>query len=142
MAKQLMFDEEGRRKVLNGLRRLAQVVKVTLGPSGRNVLLEKKFGAPQATKDGITVAKEVELEDPFENVGVRLGNSAADKTNDQVGDGSTTAVVLTEALYAEGLKNLSAGANPARLKSGIEKAVEKAVESIKKLSRPVSGIED
>ncbi len=142
MPKQLMFDDEARRKVLSGLRKHAAAVKVTLGPSGRNVLLDKKFGAPQATRDGITVSKEIELEDPFENVGARLANAASEKTHDVAGDGTTTAVVLAEALYAEGLKNLTAGANPTLLKRGIERAVEIAVGEIKKLSRPVEGGKD
>ncbi len=142
MAKQLMFDDEARRKVLAGLRKLSSAVKVTLGPSGRNVLLEKKFGAPQATRDGITVSKEIELEDPFENVGARLGNAASEKTNDVAGDGSTTAVVLTEALFTEGVKNMTAGANPTHVRQGIDKAVAKAVEVIQSSSRPVRGLED
>ncbi len=139
MAKQLMFDDEGRRKILLGLQKLAATVKVTLGPSGRNVILDKKVGSPEATTDGVSISKEIELEDPFENVGARLANSVADKANDEVGDGATTAVVLAEALYREGLKNITAGANPAHLQTGIEKAVETAVGEIKKNSRPVEG---
>ncbi len=142
MAKQLMFGEEGARKALAGIRKLAAAVKVTLGPSGRNVILDKKFGSPQATKDGVTVAKEVELEDPFENIGAKVANAAAEKTNDAAGDGTTTAVVLTEAIYAEGLRNVSAGMNPVHLKRGIDRAVEAAVESLKKQARPVSGFAD
>jgi len=142
MAKQLMFDDEGRRKVLTGLQKLAQTVKVTLGPSGRNVILDKMVGAPEATSDGVSISKEVELEDPFENVGARLGNSVADKTNDEAGDGATTAVVLAEAIYTEGLKNITAGANPAHLQRGIESAVEAAIAEIKKGSRPVEGKAD
>ena len=113
MAKQMMFDEEARRKVLTGIRKLAGAVKVTLGPSGRNVIYERKGGAPQATKDGVTVSKEIELADPFENVGAKMANAAADKTNDVAGDGTTTSAVLAEAIYAEGLKIITAGANPA-----------------------------
>jgi chaperonin GroEL len=142
MAKQLMFDDEARRKVLAGIRKLAAAVRVTLGPSGRNVILEKKFGAPQATKDGVTVSKEIELEDPFENIGAKLVNSAADKTNDVAGDGTTTAAILAEAIYAEGLKLLAVGVNPAHLKRGIDRAVGAAVEEIKRISRPVKGIKD
>jgi len=142
MAKQLMFDEESNRKVLEGIRKLASAVKVTLGPSGRNVVIDKKFGSPQATKDGVTVSKEVELEDPFENIGAKLANAAAEKTNDAAGDGTTTAVVLVEAIYSEGLRNLVAGTNPTQLKSGIDKAVAAVVEAVQKQSRPVSGLED
>ncbi len=142
MAKQLMFDDEGRRKVLAGLQKLSATVKVTLGPSGRNVILDRTMGSPSATTDGVSIAKEIELEDPFENVGARLANSVADKTNDEVGDGSSTSVVLTEALYSEGLKNITAGANPSHLQSGMEKAVEAAVGAIRKMSRPVNGKDD
>ncbi len=142
MAKQLMFGEEGARKALAGIRKLSAAVKVTLGPSGRNVILDKKFGSPQATKDGVTVAKEVELEDPFENIGAKIANAAAEKTNDAAGDGTTTAVVLTEAIYAEGLRNVTAGTNPVHLKRGIDRAVEAAVEALKKQARPVSGFAD
>ncbi|HYF00045.1 MAG TPA: chaperonin GroEL, partial [Planctomycetota bacterium] len=142
MAKQMMFDEEARRKVLAGIRKLAGAVKVTLGPSGRNVILDKKGGSPQATKDGVTVSKEVELSDPFENIGAKLANAAADKTNDVAGDGTTTSVVLAEAIYAEGLKLVAVGANPVLVKRGMDKAVEAAVAEIRKISRPVKGIED
>jgi chaperonin GroEL len=142
MAKQMLFDEEARRKVLSGIRQLAGAVKVTLGPSGRNVILDKKHGGPQATKDGVTVSKEVELADPFENMGAKLANAAADKTNDVAGDGTTTSVVLAEALYAEGLKLIAVGSNPALVKRGMDRAVEAAVESIKKQSRPVRDAKD
>ena len=118
MAKQLMFEDEARRKILEGIRKLAGAVKVTLGPSGRNVILDRSSGGPQPTKDGVTVSKEVELEDPFENVGARLANSAADKTNDLAGDGTTSAAVLAEALYSEGLKLATAGSDPTLLKRG------------------------
>ena len=142
MAKQMMFDEEARRKVLTGIRKLAGAVKVTLGPSGRNVIYERKGGSPQATKDGVTVSKEIELADPFENIGAKLANAAADKTNDVAGDGTTTSAVLAEAIYAEGLKVIAAGANPALVKRGMDKAVEAAVEAIKKMSRPVETTDD
>jgi chaperonin GroEL len=139
MAKQLMFDDEGRRKMLTGIRALSKAVAVTLGPSGRNVLMDRKSGRPQATRDGVTVSKEVELPDPIENVGSKLANAAADKTNDAAGDGTTTAVVLTEAIYAEGLRNLTAGADPSALKRGMDLAVDAAVEAVRKMSRPVDG---
>ncbi len=142
MAKQIMFDEEARRKILDGIRKLAGAVKVTLGPSGRNVLLDKKVGAPQATRDGVTVSKEVELEDPFENIGAKLANAAADKTNDVAGDGTTTSAILAEAIYAEGLKLVAMGANPALIKRGIDRGVEAAVAEIKKIARPVKGEAD
>ncbi|HTF56006.1 MAG TPA: chaperonin GroEL, partial [Planctomycetota bacterium] len=139
MAKQLMYDDEGRRKMLAGIRSLSRVVKVTLGPSGRNVLMERKSGRPQATRDGVTVSKEVELPDPMENVGAKLANAAADKTNEAAGDGTSTAVILTEEIYAEGLRNLTAGANPTALKRGIDLAVEAVLAEVKKMSRPVEG---
>jgi chaperonin GroEL len=142
MAKQMMFDDEARRKVLTGIQKLAGAVKVTLGPSGRNVILDRKGGAPQATKDGATVSKEVELGDPFENVGAKLANAVADKTNDVAGDGTTTSAILAEAIYAEGLKLITVGANPVLVKRGMDKAVEAAVEAIKKMSRPVKNTED
>ncbi|HZL72837.1 MAG TPA: chaperonin GroEL [Planctomycetota bacterium] len=141
MAKQLMYEDEGRRKMQTGLRALAKAVSVTLGPSGRNVLMDRKSGRPQATRDGVTVSKEVELPDPIENVGAKLANAAADKTNDAAGDGTTTAIVLSEAIYSEGLRNLAAGANPSALKRGLDLAVEAAVEAVKKMSRPVEGRE-
>jgi chaperonin GroEL len=137
MAKQLLFSDEGRRKILNGVERLAQAVKITLGPKGRNVVLDKKFGSPTITKDGVTVAKEIELEDPFENMGAQMVKEVAEKTSDIAGDGTTTATVLAEAIYREGLKNVTAGSNPMQLKRGIEKAVEKAVEELKRLSTPI-----
>ncbi|HLF92728.1 MAG TPA: TCP-1/cpn60 chaperonin family protein, partial [Planctomycetota bacterium] len=142
MAKQIMFDEEARRKLLTGIQKLAGAVKVTLGPSGRNVILDQEHGSPRATKDGVTVSKEVELEDPFENMGAKLANAAADKTNDVAGDGTTTSAVLAEAIFAEGLKHITVGANPALVKRGMDKAVETAVAEIKKISRPVKGAED
>lgn len=137
MAKQLMFQDEGRRKILSGVEQLARAVKVTLGPKGRNVVIDKKFGSPTITKDGVTVAKEIDLEDSFENMGAQMVKEVAEKTSDIAGDGTTTATVLAEAIYREGLKNVTAGANPMSLKRGIEKAVEKVVEELGKLSTPI-----
>lgn len=137
MAKQLLFQDEGRRKILSGVEQLAAAVKVTLGPKGRNVVLDKKFGSPTITKDGVTVAKEIDLEDPFENMGAQMVKEVAEKTSDIAGDGTTTATILAEAIYREGLKNVTAGSNPMALKRGIEKAVEKVVEELKKLSTPI-----
>jgi chaperonin GroEL len=137
MAKQLLFEDEGRRKILSGVEQLALAVKVTLGPKGRNVVLDKKFGSPTITKDGVTVAKEIDLEDPFENMGAQMVKEVAEKTSDTAGDGTTTATILAEAIYREGLKNVTAGSNPMSLKRGIEKAVEKVVEELKKLSTPI-----
>jgi chaperonin GroEL len=142
MAKQMMFDEDARRKVLAGIRKLAGAVKVTLGPSGRNVILGKTSGTPQATKDGVTVSKEVELGDPFENLGAKLVNAACDKTNDVAGDGTTTSAVLAEAIYAEGVKLVSIGANVTLVKRGMDRAVETAVEAVRKASRPVKDAAD
>jgi chaperonin GroEL len=137
MAKQLLYQDEGRRKILSGVEQLAKAVKVTLGPKGRNVVLDKKFGSPTITKDGVTVAKEIDLEDPFENMGAQMVKEVAEKTSDIAGDGTTTATILAEAIYREGLKNVTAGANPMSLKRGIEKAVEKVFEELKKLSTPI-----
>ncbi|HLD69655.1 MAG TPA: TCP-1/cpn60 chaperonin family protein, partial [Candidatus Omnitrophota bacterium] len=137
MAKQLIFNEEARRAILKGVEQLSRAVKVTLGPKGRNVVLDKKFGSPTVTKDGVTVAKEVDLEDPFENMGAQMVKEAAEKTSDNAGDGTTTATVLVEAIFREGLKNVTAGANPMSLKRGIEKAVEVVVEELKSLSKKV-----
>ncbi|NSW80684.1 MAG: chaperonin GroEL [Chthonomonadetes bacterium] len=141
-AKQILYDESARRALERGVNLVADAVKVTLGPKGRNVVLEKKWGSPTITKDGVTVAKEVELEDPFENMGAQLCREVASKTNDVAGDGTTTATVLAQALVAEGLKYVAAGGNPILVKRGIEMAVEKAVEEIKKLAIPVSTKED
>ena len=138
MAKQLVFDEQARRSLERGVNAVANAVKVTLGPRGRNVVLEKKFGSPTITKDGVSVAKEVELEDKLENIGAKLLIEIASKTNDITGDGTTTATVLGQAIVREGLRNVVAGANPLALKRGIEKAVEAAVESIKAMSVPVN----
>ena len=138
-AKDIIYAEECRQAILRGVNKLAEAVKVTLGPRGRNVVLEKKFGSPTSTKDGVTVAKEIELEDPKENMGAQLVREVASKTSEVAGDGTTTATVLAQAVYREGVKAVTAGANPMDLKKGIEKAVEKAIEEIKKLSKPVSG---
>ncbi|HNY21964.1 MAG TPA: TCP-1/cpn60 chaperonin family protein, partial [Treponemataceae bacterium] len=137
MAKQLMFNEEARKKLLSGVEQISSAVKVTLGPKGRNVLLDKKFGAPTVTKDGVSVAKEIELEDPYENMGAQLLKEVATKTNDVAGDGTTTATLLAQAIVREGMKNVAAGANPMVVRHGIEAAVEEAVEGLKELSKPV-----
>ena len=142
MAKQLMYSDEARRKILDGIRKLAGAVKVTLGPTGKNVLLEKKWGSPTITKDGVTVSKEIELADPFENMGAKLVNEVASKTSDVAGDGTTTATILAEAIYEEGLKSLRAGVNPVALKRGIDMAVKTVVEQIAELSRPVKKKEE
>ena len=142
MAKMIVYGEEARKKLQAGIDQLADTVKVTLGPKGRNVVLGKKFGAPLVTNDGVTIAKEVELEDPFENMGAQLIREVATKTNDVAGDGTTTATVLAQAITREGLKNLSAGANPMVMRKGIEKAVEAAVAAIKEHSVPVNGAAD
>ncbi len=136
-AKQLLFDEAARQSLLRGVEKLAKAVKATLGPSGRNVILDKKFGSPTITKDGVTVAKEIELEDPYENMGAQLVREVASKTSDMAGDGTTTATVLAEAIYKEGLKNVTAGANPTSLQRGITKAVEALVEEIARISKKV-----
>jgi len=141
-AKQMLFMEHAREGTLVGLSKLAQAVKVTLGPTGRNVLLQKSWGAPRVTKDGVSVSKEIELPQPFENMGAKMVNEVASKTSDVAGDGTTTAVVLAEAIYKEGVKNVTAGANPMLLKRGIDKAVEIAVETIAKMSTKVKGSDD
>jgi chaperonin GroEL len=137
-AKQLQFDEAARHTLLRGVEKLTKAVKATLGPSGRNVILDKKFGSPTITKDGVTVAKEIELEDPYENMGAQLVREVASKTSDVAGDGTTTATVLAESIYREGLRNVTAGANPTSLQRGIMKAVEAIVEELKKISKKVS----
>ena len=142
MAKQLVFDEPARKKILKGVEILAKAVKTTLGPKGRNVLIDKKFGAPMVTKDGVTVAKEIELEDPFENMGAQMVKEVASRTNDNAGDGTTTATVLAEAIYREGLRNVSAGCNPIFLKRGIDKAVDAAVAELHKNSKAVKDREE
>ena len=139
MAKQITYGEESRQAILRGVNQLANAVKVTLGPKGRNVVLDKKFGSPTITKDGVTVAKEIDLKDPLENMGAQMVREVASKTSDTAGDGTTTATVLAQAIYREGAKNVVAGANPMELKRGIEKAVEIVVAEIKKMARPVSG---
>ena len=142
MAKMIVYGEEARKKLQSGIDQLADTVKVTLGPKGRNVVLGKKYGAPLITNDGVTIAKEVELEDPFENMGAQMIREVATRTNDIAGDGTTTATLLAQAITREGLKNLSAGANPMVMRKGIEKAVDAAVDAIKANSVPVSGSED
>jgi chaperonin GroEL len=137
-AKQLQFDESARHALLRGIEKLAKAVKATLGPSGRNVILDKKYGSPTITKDGVTVAKEIELEDPYENMGAQLVREVASKTSDIAGDGTTTATVLAESIYKEGLRNVTAGANPTSLQRGILKAVDAVVEELKKISKKVS----
>jgi chaperonin GroEL len=141
-AKQLIFDEAARQKILRGVELLARAVKVTLGPKGRNVVIDKKFGSPTVTKDGVTVAKEIELPDAYENIGAQLVKEVASKTNDAAGDGTTTATVLAEAVYKEGLKHVTAGANPIYLKRGIDKAVEAAVTELAKISKKVNDREE
>src|SRR5438552_11218904 len=138
-AKQLQFDENARHTLLRGVEKLAKAVKATLGPSGRNVILDKKFGSPTITKDGVTVAKEIELKDAIENMGAQMVKEVASKTSDIAGDGTTTATVLAQAIYREGAKNVTAGANPMALKRGIEKSVEAITGELKKMSKPVSG---
>ena len=142
MAKQIIYGEEARKAIERGVNQLADTVKITLGPKGRNVVLDKKFGTPLITNDGVTIAKEIELEDAFENMGAQLIKEVSTKTNDVAGDGTTTATVLAQAMIAEGLKNLAAGANPMVMKKGIQKAAAEAVEAVKKISQPVSGTGD
>ena len=137
MAKQIQFDETARQALLRGVEQIAKAVKSTLGPAGRNVVIDKKFGSPLITKDGVTVAKEIELEDPFENMGAQLVREVSSKTNDVAGDGTTTATVLAESIYREGLRNVTAGANPISLQRGIMKAADAVVEELKKISKPV-----
>jgi chaperonin GroEL len=139
MAKQIVYSEHSRQAILRGVNQLADAVKVTLGPKGRNVVLEKKFGGPNITKDGVTVAKEIELKDPLENMGAQMVREVASKTSDVAGDGTTTATILAQAIFREGVKSVAAGANPMAIKRGIDKSVEMAVEEVKKLSKPVSG---
>jgi len=141
-AKQLLFDESARSKILKGVETLSRAVKVTLGPKGRNVVIDKKFGSPTVTKDGVTVAKEVELPDPYENMGAQMVKEVASKTSDNAGDGTTTATVLAESIYREGLKNVAAGSNPIFLKRGIDKAVDAAVAQLHKISKKVNDREE
>src|SRR5690242_10470757 len=136
-AKQLLFSEQARQKILEGVEILARAVKVTLGPRGRNVVLDKKWGSPTVTKDGVTVAKEIELDEPYNNMGAQMVREVASKTSDVAGDGTTTATVLAEAIFREGLKNVTAGSSPMAIKRGIDKAVEVVIGELKKLSKPV-----
>src|SRR5512145_3351773 len=138
-AKNITYGEDARQSILRGVNKLADAVKVTLGPKGRNVVIEKKFGSPTITKDGVTVAKEIELKDELENAGAQMVREVASKTSDTAGDGTTTATVLAQAIYREGIKNVTAGGNPMELKKGIELAVKAAVEAIDKLAKPVKG---
>jgi len=142
MAKMLIYNEDARRALERGINHLADTVKITLGPKGRNVVLEKKYGSPLITNDGVTIAKEIELEDPFENMGASLLKEVATKTNDVAGDGTTTATLLAQAMIREGMKNVAAGANPMVMRRGIQKAVEEAVAAIKAIAKPVSGTSD
>src|SRR5678816_2537650 len=139
MAKQVIHGEDSRAAILRGINQLADAVKITLGPKGRNVVIDKKFGSPTITKDGVTVAKEIELKDALENMGAQMVREVASKTSDVAGDGTTTATVLAQAIFREGVKTVAAGANPMALKRGIDKAVERSVEEIKRLSKPVKG---
>src|SRR5512145_2057409 len=136
-AKEIIFDEKARQAILSGVQTLSKAVKITLGPRGRNVVLDKKWGSPTVTKDGVTVAKEIELEDPYENMGAQMVREVASKTSDVAGDGTTTATLLAEAIFREGLKNVTAGSNPMGIKRGIDKAVEVVVEELKKQSKKV-----
>src|SRR5437899_3707038 len=139
MAKQITYGEQSRQAILRGVNQLANAVKVTLGPKGRNVILDKKFGSPTITKDGVTVAKEIDLRDPLESMGAQMVREVASKTSDVAGDGTTTATVLAQAIYREGAKNVVAGANPMEIRRGIDRAVEAVVAELKKMSKPVSG---
>src|SRR5512147_1386498 len=137
MSKQITYGDDSRQAILRGVNRLADAVRVTLGPRGRNVVLDKKFGSPLITKDGVTVAKEIELKEPLENMGAQMVKEVASKTSDVAGDGTTTATVLAHTIYREGAKNVTAGANPMALKRGIDKAVEAVVAELKKMSTPI-----
>ena len=139
MAKQIVYGEESRRVIMKGVNQLANAVRVTLGPKGRNVVLDKKFGSPTITKDGVTVAKEIELKDPLENMGAQMVREVASKTSDIAGDGTTTATVLAQAIYREGAKNVVAGANPMEIKRGIERAVAAVIDEMEKMSTAVTG---
>src|SRR5487761_281997 len=141
-AKQLVFADTARRSLKKGIDALAEAVKVTLGPKGRNVVLDKKFGAPTITNDGVTIARDIDLPDPFENMGAQLLKEVATKTNDVAGDGTTTATVLAQAIITEGLKNLAAGANPMILRRGLEKGVEGVIAEIKSMSKPIETREE
>src|SRR6202008_4014367 len=139
MAKRITYGEEARQAILRGVNKLADAVKVTLGPKGRNVVIEKKFGSPTITKDGVTVAKEIDLKDELENAGAQMVREVASKTSDIAGDGTTTATVLAQAIFREGIKSVTAGANPMDIRKGIDVAVRSAVEQIEKIARPVEG---
>src|SRR6266498_3445055 len=139
MAKEIILGEQSRQAILRGVNQLADTVKITLGPKGRNVVLDKKFGSPVITKDGVTVAKEIELKDGLENMGAQMVREVASKTSDVAGDGTTTATVLAQSIFREGVKNVAAGANPMELKRGIDAAVKAAVDALGKLSKPVEG---
>jgi len=139
MSKEIIFDAEAFGKLKRGIDILARTVKITLGPKGKNVVIDKKFGAPTITKDGVTVAKEIELEDAFENMGAQMVKEVASKTSDVAGDGTTTATVLAQAIFTQGLKNVTAGSNPTALKRGIDLAVAKVVKNLQEMSRPVAG---
>ncbi|MCA9222064.1 MAG: chaperonin GroEL, partial [Planctomycetales bacterium] len=138
MAKQLMFEDHARQKMLQGVDKLANAVAITMGPTGRNVIIDKSFGGPTVTKDGVTVAKEIELEDRFENMGSKLVVEVAQKTSDLAGDGTTTATVLARAIFKEGLRNIVAGSNPTAIRRGIDKAVDAAVAKLTEMSKPVT----
>ena len=142
MAKKIIYGEEARKSLLKGVNKLADTVKVTLGPKGRNVVLDKSFGSPLITNDGVTIAKEIELEDKFENMGARLVKEVSTKTNDVAGDGTTTATVLAQAMVKEGVKNVAAGADPMSVKRGMDKATDAAVKGLKEISSAVNGKED
>jgi chaperonin GroEL len=139
MAKQVIHGEESRAAILRGINQLADAVKITLGPKGRNVVIDKKFGSPTITKDGVTVAKEIELKDALENMGAQMVREVASKTSDVAGDGTTTATVLAQAIFREGVKTVAAGGNPMAIKRGIDKAVERAIEEIQRMAKPVKG---
>src|SRR6516162_9978270 len=142
MAKQLLYTDEARKKLLAGADKLAHAVGITLGPTGRNVILDKSFGGPTVTKDGVTVSKEIDLPDPFENMGAKLVNAVAQKTSDVAGDGTTTATILALSIYQEGLRNITAGANPMAVKRGIDKAVDAVVEALDKMSKQIKSKEE
>src|SRR5574344_2113725 len=142
MAKQIAYGEEARKALMSGIDQLADTVKITLGPKGRNVVLDRQFGAPLITNDGVTIAKEIELDDPFENMGARLVKEVSTKTNDVAGDGTTTATLLAQSMIKEGVKNVAAGGDPMAIKRGIAKTVEVVISEIKKVSSPVNGKED
>ena len=142
MAKQIVFDEKARQQIKNGVDKLADAVKVTLGPKGRNVLIEKSYGAPQITKDGVTIAKEIELEDKLENIGAQTVKEAATKTVERAGDGTTTAVVLAQAIVGQAFKNITSGANPMEISNGLDKGFKAIVAELQKMSKPVKDKED